>query len=106
MGKLRNAVPDIILLSVLVAIFIAGSPPAKTKGLKRVFVQGMYCQSCGERIREHVGNLPGIDSVKIKADRGTVDVFGEFSTLNDSTLAFAVHEAGFRAKRIESMREH
>ena len=60
---------------------------------KAYVVEGMTCRHCVQAVTDEVGSLPGVDSVDIDLESGTVRVTG--SALDDAAVAGAVDEAGY-----------
>jgi copper chaperone len=54
----------------------------------------MTCQHCVNAVRGEVGQLPGVTTVAVDPDRGTVTVTGE--QIADDAVRAAVDEAGYR----------
>jgi copper chaperone len=57
-------------------------------------VEGMTCQHCVNAVTGEVGRLPGVTSVAVDLNEGTVTVTGE--PIDDSSVRVAVDEAGYR----------
>jgi copper chaperone len=56
-------------------------------------VEGMTCQHCVNAVRGEVGQLPGVTTVAVDLDGGTVTVTG--AQIDDSAVRAAVDEAGY-----------
>jgi copper chaperone len=56
-------------------------------------VEGMTCQHCVNAVTEEVAKVPGVSSVTVELETGTVSVNGE--AYDDAAVAAAVDEAGY-----------
>ena len=56
-------------------------------------VEGMTCGHCVKAVTEEVTKVPGVDSVTVDLESGTLDVTG--GDLDDAAVAAAVDEAGY-----------
>ena len=56
-------------------------------------VSGMTCSHCVAAVSSAVGNVPGVSSVEVDLDSGSVAVRGE--ALDDELVRSAVSEAGY-----------
>jgi copper chaperone len=57
-------------------------------------VEGMTCQHCINAVGGEVGQLPGVTTVAVDLDRGTVTVTG--GQIDDNAVRAAIDEAGYR----------
>lgn len=96
MSVVRVVMLILILLVTFMAAFLG--PPARPaeRSSERLIIQGMCCQECGERVKDVISSLPGVDSVAVNAKSGCTEVFGESTSLRDSSVSSAVRQAGFR----------
>lgn len=62
-------------------------------------VTGMTCGHCERSVRDEVGQIPGVDEIRVSAQTGmlSVDATG---ALDDSAVLAAVEEAGYTAERV------
>ncbi|SNT38060.1 heavy-metal-associated domain-containing protein [Rhodococcoides kyotonense] len=58
-------------------------------------VEGMTCQHCAASVSEEISELTGVTDVKVDVASGKVVVFSD-NTIEDSAVAAAVTEAGYR----------
>ena len=100
----RTIVVGIIATILFVCSFLVGNSPATTKGSRRAVVQGIFCASCAEKIKVSLNSMSGIDSTVVKAAPGIVEVFGDAAVLSDSAIGKAIHEAGYKTRRIEPLK--
>ncbi|MBX7455483.1 heavy-metal-associated domain-containing protein [Mycolicibacterium sp. 3033] len=63
---------------------------------KTYHVIGMTCGHCERSVREEVGDVPGIRSVDVDAQSGTLVVSSDES-VDDALIVKAVGEAGYSA---------
>jgi copper chaperone CopZ len=56
-------------------------------------VDGMTCDHCLLSVKEEVGDVPGVATVDVELDSGTLTVSG--TTLRDDAVKAAVEEAGY-----------
>lgn len=62
-------------------------------------VTGMTCSHCEMSIREEVGEIAGIEDVRVSAKTGTLVVTGP-GKIEDSQVLAAVEDAGYSAVRV------
>ena len=62
----------------------------------RYQVTGMTCGHCEMSVREEVGQVPGVETVEVSAQTGTLVVGGP-QTIDDAQVLAAVEEAGYSA---------
>lgn len=62
-------------------------------------VTGMTCGHCELSVREEVGGVPGIRSVDVDAQSGTLVVTSDVP-VDDALVVSAVGEAGYSAVRV------
>lgn len=62
-------------------------------------VTGMTCAHCELSVREEVGDVPGIRSVDVDAQAGTLVVTSDLP-VDDALIVNAVDEAGYSAVRV------
>lgn len=62
-------------------------------------VTGMTCGHCEMSVREEVTQIPGVDSIQVSAQSGTLVVTAS-TTVDDAAVLAAVDEAGYSAVRI------
>lgn len=62
-------------------------------------VVGMTCVHCEMSIREEVGEIAGVDDVRVSARTGELVVTAA-GTLDDAIVLAAVEEAGYSAVRV------
>jgi copper chaperone CopZ len=58
-------------------------------------VSGMTCEHCVAAVTEEVGAVPGVTAVQVDLATGALTVTSE-TALEESTVAAAVDEAGYR----------
>ena len=59
-------------------------------------VTGMTCSHCEMSVREEVGQVPGVETVEVSAQTGTLVVGGP-QMIDDAQVVAAVEEAGYSA---------
>ncbi|MEW5810031.1 MAG: cation transporter [Actinomycetota bacterium] len=59
-------------------------------------VTGMTCAHCELSVREEVGDVPGVRSVEVSAESGTLVVTSD-AAIDDTLVVNAVSEAGYSA---------
>lgn len=62
-------------------------------------VTGMTCGHCEMSVREEVGQIPGVDAIKVSAQSGTLVVTAS-APVSDADVLAAVDEAGYSAVRV------
>ncbi|GAA1133949.1 heavy-metal-associated domain-containing protein [Citricoccus alkalitolerans] len=62
-------------------------------------VTGMTCGHCEMSVREEVGEVPGVEGVRVSAQTGRLVVTGA-GEVEDAKVLVAVQEAGYSAVRI------
>ncbi len=62
-------------------------------------VTGMTCGHCELSVREEVGEIAGVDDVRVSADTGSLVITSSDEVTDDQVLA-AVEEAGYSAVRM------
>lgn len=62
-------------------------------------VTGMTCGHCEMSVREEVGEIPGVEDVRVSADSGEL-VVTSAGELDDAAVLAAVDEAGYSAARV------
>jgi copper ion binding protein len=60
-------------------------------------VKGMHCQSCVALIEEEVGEIDGVESVKVSLDEGVARVRLDPARVPDAAVVAAIREAGYEA---------
>jgi periplasmic mercuric ion binding protein len=61
-------------------------------------VKGMHCASCPLTVKVVLKSLPGVDDVKMDAEKHTAEVRFDSAKISVEQLAQAVTEAGYPAK--------
>ncbi|MGN6425375.1 heavy metal-associated domain-containing protein [uncultured Leifsonia sp.] len=61
-------------------------------------VTGMTCEHCERSVREEVGQLPGVEDIRVSAKTGSL-VVTSAAPLDDAAVLAAVDEAGYSAVR-------
>lgn len=61
-------------------------------------VTGMTCGHCEMSVREEVGQVAGVDDIRVSAQDGTL-VVTSAGDLDDAAVLTAVEEAGYTAVR-------
>ena len=59
-------------------------------------VTGMTCGHCEMSVREEVGQVPGVETIEVSAQTGTLAVGGS-DTIDSAQVLAAVQEAGYSA---------
>jgi copper chaperone CopZ len=59
-------------------------------------VTGMTCGHCEMSVREEVGQVPGVETIEVSAQTGTL-VVGGSDTIDSAQVLAAVQEAGYSA---------
>ncbi|MBS1740479.1 mercuric transport protein MerTP [Elizabethkingia miricola] len=59
-------------------------------------VSGMTCASCEEHVKHAVNALPGIVSISVSSDEGTVDVKFDNAKTNETAIAKAIDGTGYK----------
>ena len=60
-----------------------------------VTVIGMTCGHCASSVREEIGNITGVEAVKVDLASGTVSIDSD-GPVNTDAIENAVEEAGYR----------
>jgi copper ion binding protein len=63
-------------------------------GTRTFQVEGMTCDHCRRAVTTEVSAVPGVQTVAVDLDSGTVTVTAD-QPVNDSAIAAAVDEAGY-----------
>lgn len=61
-------------------------------------VEGMSCRACVNKVEESVGQLNGVESVKVQIPEGKVDVTFNDSTINLAGIKGAIQNTGYEIK--------
>lgn len=61
-------------------------------------VTGMTCGHCEMSVREEVGEIPGVQSIEVSHETGTL-VITSAEPVDDAAVLAAVDEAGYEAVR-------
>jgi len=61
-------------------------------------VTGMTCGHCEMSVREEVGQIAGVEDIRVSATTGTLAVTGT-DAIDDAQILAAVAEAGYSAVR-------
>lgn len=59
-------------------------------------VTGMTCGHCEMSVREEVGQVPGVETIEVSAQTGTL-VVGGSDAIDSAQVLAAVQEAGYSA---------
>ena len=59
-------------------------------------VTGMTCGHCEMSVREEVGQVPGVETIEVSAQTGTL-VVGGCDAIDSAQVLAAVQEAGYSA---------
>lgn len=62
-------------------------------------VTGMTCGHCERSIREEVGEVAGVEDIKVSATSGTL-VVTSHTPIDDTQILNAVDDAGYSAVRV------
>lgn len=62
-------------------------------------VTGMTCSHCEMSVREEVGQVAGVEDIRVSAQDGTLVVSGS-ADIDDASILAAVEEAGYTAERV------
>ncbi|MCD2440945.1 heavy-metal-associated domain-containing protein [Agromyces sp. SYSU K20354] len=62
-------------------------------------VTGMTCGHCEMSVREEVGQIAGVEDIKVSAQTGRLVVTGS-GAVGDAQVLAAVEEAGYSAVRV------
>jgi copper ion binding protein len=69
---------------------------------KKILIEGMSCQHCVNHVKEALGEISGVNSVKV--DLGNKNaVVGLTQTVDDVKFKEAVDEAGYEVVGIEEL---
>lgn len=60
-----------------------------------VTVMGMSCGGCASSVREEIGDIPGVNSVEVDLNSGTVIIDSE-GTVEGVAIKTAVEDAGYQ----------
>ena len=58
-------------------------------------VPGMHCTHCKAAITQEIGDVSGVESVRVDLDSKRVDVTGD--NLDDTAIRTAIEEAGYES---------
>ncbi|MBR3381336.1 MAG: copper chaperone CopZ [Bacillus sp. (in: Bacteria)] len=58
-------------------------------------VQGMSCGHCVKAVEENVGELAGVESVKVHLDKGQVDVSFDSDQITLHRISDVIEEQGY-----------
>ena len=61
-------------------------------------VEGMSCRACVNKVEESVGQLNGVESVKVQIPEGKVDVTFNDSTINLADIKGVIQNTGYEIK--------
>ncbi|MFB1082965.1 MULTISPECIES: copper chaperone CopZ [Jeotgalibacillus] len=61
-------------------------------------VEGMSCQHCVKAVESNVGEMSGVDSVKVHLDQGTVDVDYQESSVTVDQIKDVIEDQGYDVK--------
>ncbi|KIL52389.1 copper chaperone CopZ [Jeotgalibacillus alimentarius] len=61
-------------------------------------VEGMSCQHCVKAVESNVGEMSGVDSVKVHLDQGTVDVDYQDSSVTVDQIKNVIEDQGYDVK--------
>ncbi|MDZ5713179.1 copper chaperone CopZ [Jeotgalibacillus haloalkalitolerans] len=61
-------------------------------------VEGMSCQHCVKAVESNVGEMSGVDSVKVHLDQGTVDVNYQESSVTVDQIKDVIEDQGYDVK--------
>ncbi len=61
-------------------------------------VEGMSCQHCVKAVESNVGEMSGVDSVKVHLDQGTVDVSYQDSSVTVDQIKDVIEDQGYDVK--------
>ncbi|WP_308799358.1 heavy-metal-associated domain-containing protein [Agromyces silvae] len=63
-------------------------------------ITGMTCAHCEQSVREEVGQIAGVDEIRVSAQTGLLVVTGA-APVDDTAVLAAVGEAGYSATRVQ-----
>ncbi|MBM7579486.1 copper chaperone CopZ [Jeotgalibacillus terrae] len=61
-------------------------------------VEGMSCQHCVKAVESNVGEMSGVESVKVHLDQGTVDVDYQDSSVTVDQIKDVIEDQGYDVK--------
>ncbi|HLS66815.1 MAG TPA: copper chaperone CopZ [Pseudogracilibacillus sp.] len=61
-------------------------------------VKGMSCAHCEKAVKDAVGDLAGIESVKVHLDKDEVEVSFDKATIQVDTIKEAIEDQGYDVK--------
>ncbi|AJD90116.1 copper chaperone CopZ [Jeotgalibacillus malaysiensis] len=61
-------------------------------------VEGMSCQHCVKAVESNVGEMSGVDAVKVHLDQGTVDVSYQDSSVTVDQIKDVIEDQGYDVK--------
>lgn len=61
-------------------------------------VEGMSCQHCVKAVESNVGEMSGVESVKVHLDQGTVDVDYQESSVSVDQIKDVIEDQGYDVK--------
>ncbi|GGC97643.1 copper chaperone [Tersicoccus solisilvae] len=62
-------------------------------------VTGMTCGHCEAAVRQEVDQIPGVESIRVSAQAGTL-IVNSSTEIDDAQVVAAVEEAGYTAQRV------
>jgi copper ion binding protein len=82
-------------LSLLLAGTFAFAGPGDDPQSLRLKVDGMHCQSCVSMIKKTVKKIPGVQSVSIELEKGSLEVTGDSLAARQSQIEEAIEKMGY-----------
>ncbi|TFE02002.1 copper chaperone CopZ [Jeotgalibacillus salarius] len=61
-------------------------------------VEGMSCQHCVKAVESNVGEMSGVESVKVHLDQGTVDVDYQDASVTVDQIKDVIEDQGYDVK--------
>lgn len=89
-----------LLVAAILALASVGQVPAQERENARVtlWIEGMHCGACAERIEDVLGRLPGVISADVDFEQTRALVVYQPGRVTVARVVSAVEEAGFRAR--------
>lgn len=100
--KTYSAIFSLVLLFLLSSVISLSSD----KELLKLNVQGMHCASCVSMVKKTVRKLPGVESVKVDLDNGSVHVECDSAAVRKADIIRAIQRMGYKVLETDSVQSH
>ncbi len=62
-----------------------------------IFVEGMHCEHCANRVTDWIKKIKGIKNVNVDVESGKVTIFST-TTIDKNLIKSAIENAGYKLK--------